>query len=165
MFSRYGVSLVGIHQDVAWHNWPSWVVIFFFVFSRYGVSLVGIQQDVPGSTIQLNPGPRHIMKCTDLCFYMSVTKEENSAFILAHPNDEKDNRLDKMKPPAGGNYSKIASMIASVGELFYPLCCWWLIWPMQNDAKKWKMTETLAHRYLSESAQWELSHEYQHDRV
>ena len=27
------------------------------------------------------------------------------------------------------------------------------------------MTKTLAHGYLSESTQWELSHEYQHDRV
>ena len=27
------------------------------------------------------------------------------------------------------------------------------------------MTETLAHGYSSESAQWELSVEYQHDRV
>ena len=27
------------------------------------------------------------------------------------------------------------------------------------------MTETLAHRYSSESTQWELSYEYQHDRV
>ena len=27
-----------------------------------------------------------------------------------------------------------------------------------------KMTETLAHGYSSESTQWELSNEYQHDR-
>ena len=31
--------------------------------------------------------------------------------------------------------------------------------------KKLKMTETLARRYSSESSQWELSNEYQHDRV
>ena len=31
--------------------------------------------------------------------------------------------------------------------------------------KAWKMTETLAHGYSSESAQSELSNEYQHDRV
>ena len=31
--------------------------------------------------------------------------------------------------------------------------------------KIWKMTETLAHGYSSESAQRELSNEYQHDRV
>ena len=31
--------------------------------------------------------------------------------------------------------------------------------------KNLKMTETLAHGYLSESTQQELSNEYQHDRV
>lgn len=43
-------------------------------------------------TIMLNPGPRHIMKKTDLCFYMSITKEENSAFVVGststNPNQE-----------------------------------------------------------------------------
>jgi potassium channel subfamily T member 1 len=33
-------------------------------------------------TILLNPGPRHIMKKTDTCYYMSITKEENSAFVV-----------------------------------------------------------------------------------
>ena len=31
--------------------------------------------------------------------------------------------------------------------------------------KPWKMIETLAYGYLSKSTQWELSNEYQHDRV
>ena len=31
--------------------------------------------------------------------------------------------------------------------------------------KTWKMTETLANGYSYESTQWELSNEYQHDRV
>ena len=33
------------------------------------------------------------------------------------------------------------------------LCLYWLIWPIQNDAKTPKMTETLAHGYSSESTQ------------
>ena len=37
-------------------------------------------------TILLNPGPRHIMKKTDICFYMSITKEENSAFVVGTNN-------------------------------------------------------------------------------
>ena len=36
---------------------------------------------------------------------------------------------------------------------FLPLCWWWLIWSMQNDAKNLKMTETLAHGYSSESTE------------
>ena len=43
--------------------------------------------------------------------------------------------------------------------VFQPLCCWWLIWPIQNDAKKLKLIETLAHGYSSESTQRELSDE------
>ena len=31
--------------------------------------------------------------------------------------------------------------------------------------KTLKMTETLAYKYSSESTQWELSDEYQHDKV
>ena len=37
--------------------------------------------------------------------------------------------------------------------------------PIQNDAKKLKMTETLAHGYSSEITQRELSNEYQQNRV
>ena len=45
------------------------------------------------------------------------------------------------------------------------LCYCWLIWPIQNDAKPLKMTETLVYGYSSKSTQRELSNEYQHDRV
>ncbi|CAH1778585.1 unnamed protein product, partial [Owenia fusiformis] len=88
----------------------------FHAHRKYGVSLVGIQTENSPS-IQLNPGPRHIMHETDTCFYMNLTKEENSAFILAHPNQEKDQRLDKLKMGDGKAYSKVASMIASVGTV------------------------------------------------
>ena len=49
------------------------------------MALVGVRPaEMPEfyeETILLNPGPRHIMRKTDICFYMSITKEENSAFI------------------------------------------------------------------------------------
>jgi potassium channel subfamily T protein 1 len=87
---------------------------------RYGVALVGIKQDTPGATIQLNPGSRHVMKAADVCFYMSVTKEENSAFILAHPNEDKDTlfRHGSIKALARAGsyrYSKVTSIVATVG--------------------------------------------------
>ncbi|KAL5011495.1 hypothetical protein ScPMuIL_010046 [Solemya velum] len=89
----------------------------FHAHRKYGVSLVGVQQDIPGSTIQLNPGPRHIMKKTDICFYMNITKEENSAFILAHPNQE-DPKSERTRLPQGTEQaSRVASMIASVGTV------------------------------------------------
>lgn len=48
-------------------------------------------------TILLNPGPRHIMKKDDTCYYMSITKEENSAFVVNQNGALAD-------PPKEGNY-------------------------------------------------------------
>ena len=31
----------------------------------------------PEAQLQLNPGPNHILKASDYCFYMSLTREEN----------------------------------------------------------------------------------------
>lgn len=59
---------------------------FVFLHFRYGVALVGVRPaELPEfyeETILLNPGPRHIMKKDDTCYYMSITKEENSAFVV-----------------------------------------------------------------------------------
>lgn len=68
---------------------------FFARDNRYGVALVGVRPaELPEfyeETILLNPGPRHIMKKDDTCYYMSITKEENSAFVV-HANQ--NNQLD-----------------------------------------------------------------------
>lgn len=60
---------------------------------RYGVALVGVRPaELPEfyeETILLNPGPRHIMKKDDTCYYMSITKEENSAFVT-HQNQNNE---------------------------------------------------------------------------
>ncbi|KAL8609629.1 hypothetical protein ACOMHN_023765 [Nucella lapillus] len=103
----------------------------FHAHRKYGVSLVGVKRDLPGSSIQLNPGPRHIMRKADICFYLNITKEENSAFILANPNH--DDRAgggggfataagtagsDRTRlPHATESASRVASMIASVGTV------------------------------------------------
>ncbi|XP_062525171.1 potassium channel subfamily T member 2 isoform X2 [Bombyx mori] len=59
----------------------------FHSHRKYGVALVGVRPaELPEfyeDTILLNPGPRHIMKSTDTCYYMSITKEENSAFVVS----------------------------------------------------------------------------------
>ncbi|XP_026834121.1 potassium channel subfamily T member 2 isoform X13 [Drosophila erecta] len=58
----------------------------FHSHRKYGVALVGVRPaELPEfyeETILLNPGPRHIMKKDDTCYYMSITKEENSAFVV-----------------------------------------------------------------------------------
>ncbi|XP_019493695.1 PREDICTED: potassium channel subfamily T member 2 isoform X5 [Hipposideros armiger] len=46
---------------------------------QYGVCLIGVRRE-DNKNILLNPGPRYIMNATDICFYINITKEENSAF-------------------------------------------------------------------------------------
>lgn len=57
---------------------------------RYGVALVGVRPaELPEfyeDTILLNPGPRHVMKKSDICYYLSITKEENSSFVVHASN-------------------------------------------------------------------------------
>uniref|UniRef100_A0A665TVA0 Si:dkey-21e5.1 n=1 Tax=Echeneis naucrates TaxID=173247 RepID=A0A665TVA0_ECHNA len=48
---------------------------------QYGVCLIGVKRE-DNKSILLNPGPRHIMAATDTCYYINITKEENSAFIF-----------------------------------------------------------------------------------
>ncbi|KAF2362944.1 Potassium channel BK alpha subunit [Trinorchestia longiramus] len=64
----------------------------FHSHRKYGVALVGVRPaELPEfyeDTILLNPGPRHIMRKTDICFYMSITKEENSAFVVGNANNQ-----------------------------------------------------------------------------
>ena len=67
---------------------------------RYGVALVGVRPaELPEfyeDTILLNPGPRHIMKKDDTCYYMSITKEENSAFVV-HQNQQNQQQPEAQK--------------------------------------------------------------------
>jgi potassium channel subfamily T member 1 len=74
--------------------WTRSAYLYGFLI-RYGVALVGVRPaELPEfyeDTILLNPGPRHIMKKDDTCYYMSITKEENSAFVV-HQNQ--NNQLD-----------------------------------------------------------------------
>ena len=49
--------------------------------------------------------------------------------------------------------------------LFNPYAAGGKYWQYKIMQKTLKMTETLTHGYSSESSQWELSNEYQHDRV
>lgn len=45
------------------------------------MGLIGIQPE--NEQIKINPGPNYIMKASDICFYMSITKEENSSLLIA----------------------------------------------------------------------------------
>nr|XP_053624836.1 potassium channel subfamily T member 2 isoform X12 [Plodia interpunctella] len=71
----------------------------FHSHRKYGVALVGVRPaELPEfyeDTILLNPGPRHIMKSSDTCYYMSITKEENSAFVVAERQTENKSAIPK----------------------------------------------------------------------
>lgn len=81
---------------------------------RYGVCLIGVKRE-DNKSILLNPGPRHIMAATDTCYYINITKEENSAFIFKQ--EEKHN---KGLPVTGlcdaPSRLPVHSIIASMGE-------------------------------------------------
>ncbi|XP_040594222.1 potassium channel subfamily T member 2 isoform X3 [Mesocricetus auratus] len=51
----------------------------FHAHKKFGVCLIGIRRE-DNKNILLNPGPRYIMNASDICFYINITKEENSAF-------------------------------------------------------------------------------------
>lgn len=66
----------------------SFIYASFHSHRKFGVCLVGVRpSQLPEfyeDTILLNPGPRHVMRKSDICFYLSITKEENSAFVTGN---------------------------------------------------------------------------------
>uniref|UniRef100_A0A8C9ZUT2 Potassium sodium-activated channel subfamily T member 2b n=1 Tax=Sander lucioperca TaxID=283035 RepID=A0A8C9ZUT2_SANLU len=55
----------------------------FHAHKKYGVCLIGIRR-LDTTNILLNPGPCHIMGASDTCYYINISKEENSAFVRGH---------------------------------------------------------------------------------
>lgn len=84
----------------------------FHAHRKYGVALVGVRPallpEFYEDTILLNPGPRHIMRKSDICFYFSITKEENSDF---------DDNLAALQPTGGGEQTaQTTSSLAPAGS-------------------------------------------------
>ncbi|XP_033952115.1 potassium channel subfamily T member 2 isoform X1 [Pseudochaenichthys georgianus] len=95
------------------YNGKSFTYASFHAHKKYGVCLIGIKKD-DNKSILLNPGPRHIMAATDTCYYINITKEENSAFIF--------NQEQRKGRPVGGLYDgpsqlPVHSIIASMGTV------------------------------------------------
>ncbi|XP_065124179.1 potassium channel subfamily T member 2 [Paramisgurnus dabryanus] len=53
----------------------------FHSYKKYGICLFGVCPE-DSKSILLNPGPQHTMKPLDMCFYINITKEENSCFKI-----------------------------------------------------------------------------------
>lgn len=99
-------------------------------------------------TILLNPGPRHIMKKSDTCYYMSITKEENSSFTVANQPQGNNNNTstepvivtaeEKSQAPATKDGTRPPQLILQVPTCVSECCracfsifmrCWWQVGP------------------------------------
>ncbi|XP_045419126.1 potassium channel subfamily T member 1 [Lemur catta] len=86
----------------------------FHAHKKYGVCLIGLKREEHRS-ILLNPGPRHILAASDTCFYINITKEENSAFIFKQ--EEKQQKRAGPGLCEGPSGLPVHSIIASVGTV------------------------------------------------
>uniref|UniRef100_UPI0037E88A33 potassium channel subfamily T member 1 isoform X3 n=1 Tax=Semicossyphus pulcher TaxID=241346 RepID=UPI0037E88A33 len=95
------------------YNGKSFTYASFHAHKKYGVCLIGIKRE-DNKSILLNPGPRHIMAANDTCYYINITKEENSAFIF--------NQEERKGRPAVGLFEgpsqlPVHSILASMGTV------------------------------------------------
>lgn len=107
---------------------------------RYGVCLIGIRRE-ENKSILLNPGPRHIMAASDTCFYINITKEENSAFIFKQEEKQKKKGFAGRGTYDGPSRLPVHSIIASMGESGGPQRGWGqgrvLHTPLQLSPRVW----------------------------
>ncbi|GAB1286092.1 Potassium channel subfamily T member 1 [Apodemus speciosus] len=89
----------------------------FHAHKKYGVCLIGLKRE-EGKSILLNPGPRHTLAASDTCFYINITKEENSAFIFKQEEQRRRGRgLAGQAPYEGPSRLPVHSIIASMGTV------------------------------------------------
>lgn len=85
---------------------------------RYGVCLIGVRR-LDTANILLNPGPCHIMGASDICFYINISKEENSAFVRGHRDPSRGPGANSRDVPQtiyhGLTRLPVHSIIASMG--------------------------------------------------
>ncbi|XP_028937117.1 potassium channel subfamily T member 2 isoform X5 [Ornithorhynchus anatinus] len=85
----------------------------FHAHKKFGVCLIGVRRE-DNKNILLNPGPRYILSSTDICFYINITKEENSAF----KNQEQQRKNNTARSfYHGASRLPVHSIIASMGTV------------------------------------------------
>ncbi|KAJ7332379.1 hypothetical protein JRQ81_014559, partial [Phrynocephalus forsythii] len=85
----------------------------FHAHKKFGVCLIGVRRE-DNKNILLNPGPRYIMSSSDICFYINITKEENSAF--KKQEQHRKNHLSRSFYH-GPSRLPVHSIIASMGTV------------------------------------------------
>ncbi|KAJ3603560.1 hypothetical protein NHX12_028305, partial [Muraenolepis orangiensis] len=96
------------------YDGKSFTYAAFHAHKKYGVCLIGVKRE-DNKSILLNPGPRHIMAATDTCYYINITKEENSAFIFKE--EEKHNKGSVSGLYDAPSRLPVHSIIASMGTV------------------------------------------------
>ncbi|XP_072005630.1 potassium channel subfamily T member 2-like isoform X1 [Engystomops pustulosus] len=87
----------------------------FHAHKKYGVCLIGVCRE-DKANILLNPGPSHIMSSSDTCFYINISKEENSAFSFKeHENMQRSGEAKSAYH--GLTRLPVHSIIASMGTV------------------------------------------------
>ncbi|XP_073510304.1 potassium channel subfamily T member 2-like isoform X2 [Phyllobates terribilis] len=87
----------------------------FHAHKKYGVCLIGVCRE-DKSNILLNPGPSHIMSSSDTCFYINISKEENSAFSFKDHENMQRSGVPK-SAYHGLTRLPVHSIIASMGTV------------------------------------------------
>ncbi|KAJ8390454.1 hypothetical protein AAFF_G00103890 [Aldrovandia affinis] len=85
----------------------------FHAHKKYGVCLIGARRE-DNKNICLNPGPQYIMSASDTCFYINITKEENSTVKTQQAQGKKRSPFAGYHGPTG---LPVHSIIASVGTV------------------------------------------------
>ncbi|XP_016042923.1 potassium channel subfamily T member 1 isoform X2 [Erinaceus europaeus] len=88
----------------------------FHAHKKYGVCLIGLKRE-ENKSILLNPGPRHILASSDTCFYINITKEENSAFIFKQEEKQQQKGRAGRGLYEGSARLPVHSIIASMGTV------------------------------------------------
>ncbi|XP_078125561.1 potassium channel subfamily T member 2 [Sander vitreus] len=120
----------------------------FHAHKKYGVCLIGIRR-LDTTNILLNPGPCHIMGTSDTCYYINISKEENSAFVRGHSEPSwggtgGNTRGVHQTIYHGLTRLPVHSIIASMGTVAIDL---------QDSSDKMSGTNTLALPAMGESAE------------
>uniref|UniRef100_A0A8C0G9V6 RCK N-terminal domain-containing protein n=1 Tax=Chelonoidis abingdonii TaxID=106734 RepID=A0A8C0G9V6_CHEAB len=120
MYSRCSANEVyhvrlGDSKFLSQYQGKSFTYASFHAHKKYGVCLIGVCRE-DKNNILLNPGPCHILASSDTCFYINISKEENSAFVLRQQEHLHRSRLATPAYP-GLTRLPVHSIIASMGTV------------------------------------------------
>ncbi|KAK0151024.1 Potassium channel subfamily T member 1 [Merluccius polli] len=98
------------------YDGKSFTYAAFHAHKKYGVCLIGVKRE-DNKSILLNPGPCHIMAGADTCYYINITKEENSSFIFKEEEEKHNKRMSISGLYDAPSRMPVHNIIASMGTV------------------------------------------------